>query len=187
MTHTGGQTQPAGVWWISVFYLLLLTLYTHLWLNPPPPLRLRALIYSFGHYSHLSELPGSFRVSQYFMCSGGGPGPLSPRSICLLEASTRAVSQQTRGWGGGPGRGGQQTSNHTPARRLQLGSCGKSAKLFIGLMGCRLQFTSQYYLTEAPEWSASANGLAISGCSDARRSHRPRRILPKKAARTQTE
>lgn len=56
---------------------------------------------------------------------------------------------------------------------------GKSAKLFIGLMGCRLQYNSRYYLTEAPEWSAATNGLAIRGCSDARWSHQLIGILKK--------
>lgn len=37
----------------------------------------------------------------------------------------------------------QQTSDQMPGRKLQLGSWRKSATLFIGLMGCHLQYNSQ--------------------------------------------
>lgn len=37
-----------------------------------------------------------------------------------------------------------QTSDQMPGRELQLGSWGKSAQLFIGLMGCHLQSDSQH-------------------------------------------
>lgn len=98
-----------------------------------------------------------------------GPGEArghSPPPLRSTESlATRGASQQTEEF-----RSRRQTSDQIAARKLQLGSCGESARLFIGLMGCRLQYNSQYYLTEPPEWSAATNGLPIRGRADARKS-----------------
>lgn len=143
----GSDAACGGVAIYLLFFLLLFTLYTHLLgavrLNPPsPPIKSTDLFISslFTPEWAASPIP-EWVIIKYGLGEARGHSPWSTRLLKAQKASPRMLypsklrSSGVRGWG-------QQTSDQIPERKLQLGSCGKSAKLFIGLMGCRLQYNS---------------------------------------------